>query len=142
MEKLLDKRKKRRVLWFWFFGASLLLGAIGTATYFYLPQQSVITSTAAIPSSPTTSNVGLDKDHISQKRHETKTSEYISNTSLETIIDSTHKPSTTQVIATHPDFNNKSFFHQSSNTIHKKRMATLTINTNNEITASIQNQFY
>ena len=42
MEKLLDKKKKRRALWFWFFGASLLLGAVGTATYFYLPQQSII----------------------------------------------------------------------------------------------------
>ncbi len=141
MEKLLDKKKKRRALWFWFFGASLLLGAVGTATYFYLPQQSIIASTASIPSSPTTSNVGLDKVHILQNNYETKTAEYISNTSSETIIDSTHNATTTQVIATHPASTTNHFSANHQKQSIKKGLATLTINTNNEITASIQNQF-
>lgn len=140
MEKLLDKKKKRRVLWFWFIGASLLLGAMGTANYYYLQQQSVITSAAAIPSSPAASNVGLKEDHISQKGKATKTSEYLSTTSLETIVNSTHKPSTTQFIATHPTSTTNAFsdIHETQSV--KKEMATLTINTNNEITSSIQNQ--
>jgi len=140
MEKLLDKKKKRRALWFWFFGASLLLGAVGTATYFYLPQQSIIASTASIPSSPTTSNVGLDKVHILQNNYETKTAEYISNTSSETIIDSTHNATTTQVIATHPASTTNHFSANHQNSFMKKGMARLTINNNSENTASIQNQ--
>lgn len=140
MEKLLDKKKKRRALWFWFIGASLLLGAVGTATYFYLQQQSVITSAAAIPSSPAASNVGLKEEHISQKSKATKTAEHLSSTSLETIVNSTHKYSTSQLIATHPTSATNHFSTNHQTQFIKKRMAGLTLNNKSENTASIQNQ--
>jgi hypothetical protein len=140
MEKLLEKKKRRGAIWLWFLGAALLLGAVGTTTHFYLPKQPIIAPTATITSPTTASNVGLDKEHISQKSNESKTDRDLSTTSSETKMNSTIHSSTSQRIATHSASATNHFSNIHETQPIRKGMATLTISTKDENTSSIQNQ--
>jgi hypothetical protein len=112
MEKLLDKKKKRRALWFWFFGAALLLGAVGTGTYFSLPQSSVLTSAIAKETPATVSNIEVNENQSSKYNEEIKIKNNSAITTSETTNHSNSLTTTLSHTSVKPNSGTKSNLHQ------------------------------
>lgn len=138
MENLLDKKKKRRALWFWFFGAALLLGAVGTGTYFSLPQSSVLTSAIAKETPATVSNIEVNENQSSKYNEEIK----IKNNSAITTSETTNHSNSLTTTLSHTSVKPTQAPNQiyTSHNIHstKKEMATSTIHNASTLEASIQ----
>ena len=138
MEKLLDKKKKRRALWFWFFGAALLLGAVGTGTYFSLQQSSVLTSAIAKETPASVSNIEVKENQSSTYNEEIKSK---NNSAITTSETTSHSNSLTTAL-NHTSVNPTQAPNQiySSHAIHstKKEKAASTIRNARTLEASIQ----
>ena len=138
MEKLLDKKKKRRALWFWFFGAALLLGAVGTGTYFSLQQSSILTSTIAKETPASVSNIEVKENQSSTYNEEIKSKNNSAITTSETTSHSNSLTTALNNTSVNPTLAPNQIYTSHINHSTKKEKAASTIRNASTLEASIQ----